>query len=1042
MGRNLESSVVVHKGATHRARPLTRPRTRPGHPAPPAPPTSASRPEPKRRLYLVVLVVALIVFGLTTAPVSRAPSARPTTEPALSPGSPGASDLLAKLPARFEANVGQAPDGVAYTLKATGYVASLSPDAIRFGLPEGQVAQDPHSHDGPEKSAASTARRAVVSMRFIGANPDLVIEAADPQEGISNYFLGNDPTRWHTNVGGFSKVYYRDLYPGIDMVIYDDSGQARYDFIVAPGADPSRIAFEFEGANGLSVSDSGDLVVPSPYGDLTHKTPFTYQGDSRREVASRFEIRDGATAGFGIGAYDNTRPLVIDPVLTYSSYLGGSGGDGGSVGAIDTDGAAYAKGTTKSANFPTASPFQGSNAGDADAFVTKINAAGSALVYSSYLGGADYDNGSDIAIDGDGNVYLAGITSSTDFPTASPFQATNGGATDAFIAKMNASGSALVYSSYLGGTAGDSGRSIAVDLSDTAYIAGTTSSTTFPTASPFQATFGGGFSDAFVAKVNATGSALVYSSYLGGSSDDSGPSIAVDSTGSSYLLGDTSSTDFPTVSPFQATNGGATDAFVAKMNAAGSALVYSSYLGGDEIDLAGAIAVDLTGNAYLTGSTQSSDFPTSSPFQGAVAGDYDAFVTKVNTAGSTLLFSSYLGGTLDDFGAGIDVDSAGTAYLTGQTISSDFPTVSPFQGANAGWNDAYIAKVNAAGSALVLSSYLGGSDEDAGLAIVAGPGGAAHIGGETGSSDFPTASPFQPSFGGSWNDAFVTKVTDNAAISGTFTGGMWGSVSVYSKADGSLASYFLITDPSGAWSAEVPASSCGSGGGYALLFLPPDSSLQSKWYNLKDNYLVADCVDAPSSGNDMTIPSAGGVVSGYVKDASTAADISGANVYAFKSSDGTYVGYGQTGSDGRYEMRLSSSDTYKLLVHAGPSYVNQWYSGAANFTEATAQAPPVTANFSVASAGVIDGYVKDGATAADLNGYPVYAFTTTGTFVAYGVTDRGYGQGRYRIQVNPGQSYKLKSTGGSYTTQWYSGASSFSSSTDNVAPFTANFSLS
>lgn len=277
-------------------------------------------------------------------------------------------------------------------------------------------------------------------------------------------------------------------------------------------------------------------------------------------------------------------------------------------------------------------------------------------------------------------------------------------------------------------------------------------------------------------------------------------------------------------------------------------------------------------------------------------------------------------------------------------------------------------------------------------------------------------------------------------ISGIFTGGTWGSISVYSKVTGEAVAYMCcITGSSGYWSIKVPPSNCAAGRGYAILFLPPDTSSQARWYNDKPNFTSANCVRGPSAGNSMTISSAG-LISGYVKDAATAADISGAPVYAFKA-DGTFARGVSTDANGRYELNLSPSETYKLLVNPGASHVNQWYSGAQGFTEATAQAVPSTANFSVTPAGVISGYVKDAATAADLNGYPVYAFTSAGTFFAYGVTDRGFGPGRYRINVNPGESYRLKSTGGSYATQWFSGASSFSAATDNVAPFTANFSL-
>jgi hypothetical protein len=390
----------------------------------------------------------------------------------------------------------------------------------------------------------------------------------------------------------------------------------------------------------------------------------------------------------------------------YSTYLGGSSDDIGGRIAVDGAGNAYVTGSTNSTNFPTTNPLQASNGGGKDTFVTKINAAGLALVYSTYLGGSGDDAGAGIAVDGAGNAYVTGYTNSTNFPTANPLQASNGGGIngDAFVTKINAAGSALVYSTYLGGSGNDSCASIAVDGSGNAYVTGTTSSPNFPTTNPLQASYGGGLQDAFVTKINATGSAVVYSTYLGGGGQDSGTSIAVDSVGNAYVTGLTLSLNFPTANPLQASiaSGLTPDAFVTKINAAGSALVYSTFLGGSGFDAGYAIAVDGSGNAYVAGYTESinlhpfTPFPIINPIQASFGGgNSDAFVTKINAAGSAFVYSTYLGGSGNDGGYAIAVDGSGNAHVTGYTNSTNFPTANPIQASNPGGFDAFVLSISA-----------------------------------------------------------------------------------------------------------------------------------------------------------------------------------------------------------------------------------------------------------------------------------------------------------------------------------------------------------
>jgi hypothetical protein len=496
----------------------------------------------------------------------------------------------------------------------------------------------------------------------------------------------------------------------------------------------------------------------------------------RKPVQSAFVLGGDSRVGLQVPAYDPGRPLVIDPIIAYSTYLGGSNDDRGYGIAVDGGGNAYLTGYTTSINFPgtTGSTIQATHGGGtSDAFVTKINAAGSAILYSTYLGGSSYDFGSGIAVDASGSAYVTGNTYSTNFPgtSSSTIQpAHGGGGYDAFVTKLNAAGSAILYSTYLGGSGSDDGRGIAVDTSGNAYVTGQTLSSNFPgtSTSAIQPTHGGGGGDAFVTKINAAGSAIIYSTYLGGSGGDFGQGIAVDASGSAYITGATSSTNFPgtTGSTIRATNGGGFDAFVTRINAAGSAILYSTYLGGGGYDVGYGIAVDASGNGYITGYTSSTNFSgtSSSAIQATYGGGgLDAFVTKINAAGSAILYSTYLGGSGDDFGQGIGADASGSAFVTGFTSSTNFPgtTGSAIQATHGGGSyDAFMTRVNAGGSALLYSTYLGGSGDDYGQGIALDASGDAYVTGITSSTNFPgtSSSSIQATNGGGTYDAFVAKI--------------------------------------------------------------------------------------------------------------------------------------------------------------------------------------------------------------------------------------------------------------------------------------------
>ncbi len=685
-------------------------------------------------------------------------------------------DSYGKLPLSFEANNGQTDARVKFLSRTGGYTLFLTGDEAVLTLSgkreDTKAKIVGAAHTMPP--VAATKGGGVLRMKLRNANPAARVTGVDELAGKSNYFIGNDPTKWHGNVPTYRKVEYKGIYPGVDLVFYGTEGRLEYDFIVAPGAKPRRIQFDVRGTKRIRRDAHGDLVLKMGGDEIRWHKPVVYQEKNgvRQEIAAHYTITGTNRVAFELAKYDASRPLYIDPLI-YSTYLGGSGEDSGYGIAVDSTGNAYVTGSTESTDFPTMNPLQPANGGGYDAFVSKINPAGSALVYSTYLGGSgtDSDSGNSVAVDSAGDAFVTGDTNSTDFPvTPGAFQTTcngcGGDSSTAFVTKFNPSGSALIYSTYLGGSEYDVGSGIAVDSAGDAYVTGNTFSTDFPvTPGAFQTTFGGD-EDAFVTEFNPSGSALIYSTYLGGSGDDWGRGIVVDGAGSAYVTGYTSSTDFPvTPGAFQTTCCGA---FVTKFNPTGTALVYSTYLDNGE---GFGIAVDGAGDAYVTGLTESTDFPvTPRAFQtvcgGACLGN--AFVTEFNPSGSTLVYSTYLGGSGFDLGWGIAVDSAGDAYVTGETRSTDFPTTpGAFQTKYGRYPSAFVTRVNLTGSALVYSTYLGGRSVDRGFGIAVDSVGGVYITGLT-YGNFPTRNPLQPVYGGKC-DAFVSKFYLTAATTTTLS---------------------------------------------------------------------------------------------------------------------------------------------------------------------------------------------------------------------------------------------------------------------------------
>jgi hypothetical protein len=674
---------------------------------------------------------------------------------------PSAAAAYGQLPLTFEVNEGQAAPQENFLCRGSGYSLALTPTTAVLGL-NNRTATD------------------ALSLQLVGANPAAQPVGQDLLITRSNYFIGNDSSKWLRDIPNYGRVEYQNVYAGINLVYYGNQGQLEYDFVVSPGADPGAIRLSIQGAQSVSLDGQGDLVLHTSGGDAVEHTPVVYQdvGGKRQSVSGRFVLEGNGQVGFQVGAYDHSKPLVIDPVLVYSTYLGGSGNWNVANGiAVDSSGDAYVTGYTASTNFPTPGAVQTTSGGGDDVFISKLNSSGTALVYSTYLGGSGGDTGYAIALDSAGDAYVTGYTASTNFPTTfGAFQTSLGASVGAFITKLNATGSALVYSTYLAGSDPCHATSIAVDGAGNAYVTGTTDfdsfgGSEFPTTpNAFEPAAVDGIGNiTFATKLNASGSALVYSTFLGcqsgvagGQPPDSGYGIAVDAAGDAYVVGLTTGYFPTTPGAFQPTNtSGAVNGvgYVAELNPAGSALVYSTYLGGSagKGDAAYGLAVDAAGSAYVTGHAADPDFPTTS---GALQSSYvsgdDGFVTKLNPGGSTLAYSTFLPGC-----SAIALDSSGDAYVTGRTSFTGLPLVNALQGYDGG-DDAVVAELNGSGSALLFSTYLGGNDLDVGTGIALNGSGNIYVAGWTDSTNFPTTpGAFQtidPN-GGHPAEAFVAKIS-------------------------------------------------------------------------------------------------------------------------------------------------------------------------------------------------------------------------------------------------------------------------------------------
>ncbi|WP_119070717.1 SBBP repeat-containing protein [Aggregatilinea lenta] len=689
----------------------------------------------KRSNRFVILVVCALVLGLASGPQLFTTATHPVSAAASSAGPnitshTTASDTYGALPLTFEPNIGQSSTDADFIASGAGYNLALSGGQNVLVL-----------------RASGDTQPAVVTMRPIGGTMPQA-SAEDPQPGVTHYYTGSDPADWVTDVAHYGQVRYTDVYPGIDLLYYGNQRQLQYDFIIAPGASPDLIRLGLDGATGIRLDEGGDLLLQVGDGVLRHKAPYAYQdvNGERISVESRFVLSNDGTIGFAVGAYDTTQPLVVDPILVYSTYLGGTGSDGARAIAVDDLGNAYITGNTASADFPGAvgTPPAGQNI-----FVTKLSADGASILYTTIFGGAGSDNATGIAVDASGNVYVAGFTNSTDFPNTGAHQATfGGGAEDAVLVRLDNTG-ALTYATYLGGAGTDEATDLAFD-GTAAYLTGTTTSTSFLGQTRTSSTP----SDAFVVKI-APGSAPAYVTILGGSATDLGGGIAVDGSGNAYVTGSTASADFP-VTVAGSTHHGAFDTFVTRLDASGTwtgAGAYSRLWGGGQDDDGYGIAVDGSGYAYVTGRTTSSDayVPGALTYDSTSNGGYDAYLLKLSADGSTVLYNTYLGGVLDDQAEAIAVDTLQNAYIVGTTTTPgstpSFPQKNPLElspNVQRGGQDAFVSKFDTTlgdTQSLAESTTYGGASNDLGYGIAVDADGAMYIAGETASIQIDLLGP-------------------------------------------------------------------------------------------------------------------------------------------------------------------------------------------------------------------------------------------------------------------------------------------------------------
>ncbi|MCG3165775.1 MAG: hypothetical protein POELPBGB_01550 [Bacteroidia bacterium] len=673
----------------------------------------------------------------------------------------------------FIENKGQWPEQVLFLTRLNGLDAWITREGIVYDFYRTQS-----NSPGYEKLETFISERSGHIVKVFMQNASL--PSAKGEKKINtyyNYIIGNNPSAWASNVGLYHEVCLKNIYDGIDQRYYFEGDNIRYDYIIQPGAELNQIKFTVDGSEKVFVNEMNELVFTTRFGEVKQAGLFAYQqvNGEKQQVNCSF-IQEGKTITFESADYNKTLPLIIDP-LVYSTYIGGTGEES-LLYSLDVDGAGnvYVTGRTSSADYPTTTGAYDeiNNGGPHDVYITKLNAAGSALVYSTFVGGSGMDWGYSLKTDGNGNVYVTGDTYSSDFPTTSGvISETLNGLGDAYVLKLNAAGNALDFSTFIGGSGVESGKSLALDANGNTYITGTTQSYDFPvTSGAYDETVNGSGNtpyDAFVVKINATATGFLYSTYLGGTSSngENGIAITIDADGNAYVAGTTHSSDFPVTSgaydeSFNSLNN-TYDIFIAKLNAAGNALVYSTFIGTATSENVNAITIDANGNAYITGGAPINFPTTSGAYDQTFGGGGDAFVTKLNAAGTALVFSTYLGGAFYENSKDIKLDAAGNIIITGTTASAAFPTVAgaydQTYNDNGSYGDVFLSVFNSSGSSLLYSTFIGGSNKEFGGSLFADANGNVYLTGETVSSDFPvTSGCFDETYNAGTDDLFILKI--------------------------------------------------------------------------------------------------------------------------------------------------------------------------------------------------------------------------------------------------------------------------------------------
>jgi hypothetical protein len=779
--------------------------------------------------------------------MSKLPILSDAVKPAIVPDSAKLKKIPGNMPINFIENRGQVDKSVRYYARGNGMTVWFTDTEIVFEMVTSKDAnavvskskRSPLHH----KSTDIEFERQVIRMKLKGGNESPGVTGRDRRESTVNYFIGSDPINWRTNVPVFNEVYYKDVYAGIDLRFYKaNGGQIEYDFVAHPGSDTSAIEIAFEGVDAMKIADNGDLIIQTAFGDLVQKAPriYQYMGDKQVDVKGSFWTKTLGNAfrkthayGFSLATYDKSRKVIIDPQVVFSRYFPGYNTNDNVINAIttDSDNNLYVAGKTAEYFFPLEKPIQNSRNGSSfDGFVSKFSSDGTTLLFSTFFGGYFNDEVTGIGVDAGGNVVIAGNTESADFPIKNAFQSATAGYPCGFVARIDASGSSLVYSTYLGGNDENEITSVVVDSAGTAHVAGYTHAIDFPVRNALQPVLGGGLNDwdGFIAKIDPSGT-MLFSTFFGGNNTDIINAIALDPGGNIYVAGYTlSGENFPPAGPQPFATPGSEDGFISKIDPAGTHIIYSTILGGRSHDAVRTIAIDADGNAYLAGITYSDDFPVKIPYKSTRNSIFDGFILKLDPTGKNLIYSTYIGAGYQPYDGDLDaitsivVDHDRNIIVGGRVTVPGLEMKHPLQSEIAGLDDVFIFKLDQTGSTLLFSTYLGGSQSDYLTGLAVDGNGNLYVAGYTYSSDFPVTIDSRSS--SYMSDGFIAKISFNCA---SFTP----MVSSLFESSGGSSSFEVLTDGSCTWNAtsnnawiNIISGSSGTKDGTVIYAVSPNTS--------------------------------------------------------------------------------------------------------------------------------------------------------------------------------------------------------------------------